>query len=363
MARTIRYGIIGAGMMGCEHIRNITAMDDAVVTALADPHEESLRWGRLACGEGSAVETYTDVSEMLARAPIDAVVIASPNFTHAEVLDRVFETDKHVLIEKPMCTTLKDCERVVEAAAQHPGIVWVGLEYRYMPPIARFVAELERGAVGDIKMLFIREHRHPFLPKVADWNRFNRYSGGTLVEKCCHFFDLMNLIMPTPARRVYASGGQDVNHLDERYDGETPDILDNAFVTIDYEDGARACLDLCMFAESSRNEQELMATGSAGKLDCSLPDGRMVRGARKYRKYEELTNDAVPEIAHVGFHHGASYLEHIDFLQAIREGAPVRVTPRDGLRSVAIGVAAHRSIDEGRPIDLSEITKPGELLD
>jgi myo-inositol 2-dehydrogenase / D-chiro-inositol 1-dehydrogenase len=57
-------------------------------------------------------------------------------------------------------------------------------------------------------MLTIREHRFPFLEKVGDWNRFNRNTGGTLVEKCCHFFDLMRLILRDDPVRVMASGGQ-----------------------------------------------------------------------------------------------------------------------------------------------------------
>jgi hypothetical protein len=71
--------------------------------------------------------------------------------------------------------------------------IWVAMEYRYMPPIARF-RELAEGGTGRHRMLTIREHRFPFLEKVGDWNRFNRNTGGTLVEKCCHFFDLMRLI-------------------------------------------------------------------------------------------------------------------------------------------------------------------------
>ncbi len=350
----IRYGIIGTGMMGCEHIRNIAAMDTACVTAIADPHAESLNWARLAAGDdASSIEAYADYREMLDRAPIDAVVIASPNHTHGDVMDAIFATDKHVLIEKPMCTTMEDCHRVVAGATSHAGVVQVGLEYRYMPQIAQFLGELP--AVGELKMLFIREHRHPFLPKVGDWNRFTKNTGGTLVEKCCHFFDLMNLVMPSPPVRVLASGAQDVNHLDERYDGEVPDILDNAYVIVEYADGSRACLDLCMFAESSRNEQEIMATGTAGKLDVVLPSGEMFRGGREYRKWEELSPATDPRIGHEGFHHGASYIEHLLFQEAIRSGGEPEVTVREGLLSVAIGVAAHRSIDEGRPVLLGEL--------
>ncbi len=350
----IRYGIIGTGMMGCEHIRNIEAIEGACVAALSDPHAESLAMGRLACGDRAAeVEGFAEAGALLDSGLVDAVVVASPNHTHAAVMDEVFERDLHVLLEKPMCTTLEDCRRVAERSEGHPGVVQVGLEYRYMPPIAHFLRELP--SVGELKMLFVREHRFPFLPKVGDWNRFSRNTGGTLVEKCCHFFDLMNLAVGAEPLRVYASGAQDCNHLEERYDGEIPDILDNAYVIVDYEGGARACLDLCMFAESSRNEQEIVATGSAGKVDVVVPDGTLVRGGREYRKWEELPPEPDPRIAHRGLHHGASYIEHLLFLDAIRESRPPEVGVREGLASVALGVAAHRSIEEGRPIEMREL--------
>jgi predicted dehydrogenase len=351
----LRYGIIGCGMMGCEHIRNIESLPEGEIVALSDPFEESRNYARMALADASDVTVVEDHRDLLALPDVDAVVIASPNFTHAALLDDVFETDKHVLVEKPMCTTMEDCRRVVEGAARHPGVVWVGLEYRYMPPIAHFLRELRSGAVGDVKMLSIREHRYPFLPKVGHWNRFNRNTGGTLVEKCCHFFDLMNLAIPSLPARVFASGGQDVNHLEESYDGEVPDILDNAFVIVDYENGARAHLDLCMFAESSPNEQEISAVGPAGKLETNVPEGRMRVGTRKWKDHREFDCDPDARIEHAGFHHGASYLEHLGFIHAIRSGEEAEVTVVDGLRSVAIGLAAHRSIDEGRVVELSEL--------
>jgi predicted dehydrogenase len=355
MAELIRYGVIGTGMMGCEHIRNIMEIDDAKVVAISDPDERSRGWAILCSGEDPELEAYEDHREMLERAPIDAVVVASPNHTHVQVMADVFATDKHVLLEKPMCTTIEDCRAVVEGASSHPGLVWVAMEYRYMAPAARFLREIAEGRVGELKMLAIREHRHPFLPKVGDWNRFNRNTGGTLVEKCCHFFDLMNLAIGTSPVRVYGSGGQDVNHLDELYDGEVPDILDNAFVIVDYEGGCRAHLDLCMFAESTPNEQQLVATGNGGRLECLIPEGILTMGTRKFRDFETIQVGADERVRYEGLHHGASYLEHLDFLDAIRSGGPPRVTASDGLLAVAVGIAAHRSIDEGRPVLLEEL--------
>jgi len=92
------------------------------------------------------------------------------------------------------------------------------MEYRYMPAVAELVRLVGDGVVGTPRMLAIREHRFPFLTKVDNWNRFSANTGGTLVEKACHYFDLMNLIIGERPSRVYASGAQDLNHLDERYD-------------------------------------------------------------------------------------------------------------------------------------------------
>ena len=268
-------------------------------------------------------------------------------------MDAIFDTDKHVLIEKPMCTTLEDCRRVAAGADQHPGVVQVGLEYRYMPQIAHFLSELP--CVGEIKTLFIREHRHPFLPKVGNWNRFTRNTGGTLVEKCCHFFDLMNWITQERPSRVYASGGQDVNHLGERYDGEVPDILDNAFVIVDYEGGVRALLDLCMFAEAARNEQEITAVGDRGLVECFIPSGELAIGNRETRALETRHVPVAEEILKAGFHHGATYYEHRAFLDAVRGKGSVCVDASAGALAVAVGLAAQRSIQERRPVEMSEL--------
>ena len=359
----LRFGIIGTGMMGCEHIRNLAALDGAKVVALSDPHAASRAEASAMAGDG--VRSYEDHCEMIEAGGLDAVIVASPNHTHRRVLDDLWDTGLHLFVEKPMCTTIDDCLAVRERASGHDGLVWIGLEYRYMPAVAALLRRARGGEAGTPRMVSIREHRYPFLVKVDDWNRFSRNTGGTLVEKCCHFFDLMNLILDERPSRVFASGAQDVNHLDESYGGETPDILDNAFVVVDYPSGARALLDLCMFAEGSRWEQELSVVGDAGKLEANLPGFmELARGRQAELVVGDrgpdwpVTVSAVdddPEAAYLGGHHGASFLELARFCEAVRSGADPTVTVDDGLWSVAVGVAAHRSIDEGRPVLLAEL--------
>jgi predicted dehydrogenase len=351
----LRIGVIGTGMMGCEHIRNINANPRAVVTAISDPHEQPLEWARQAIGADNSVAEFRDHRELLNSGEVDAVVVASPNFTHHALLLDILQTDMPVLVEKPMCTTVEHCQDVVALAQQRSAITWVGLEYRYMAQIARLLEVVKSGELGALQMLSIREHRFPFLQKVNNWNRFSRNTGGTLVEKCCHFFDLMNLIAQSPPVRVMASGAQDVNHLDEFYDGERSDILDNAYVIIEFANSMRAMLDLSMFAEVGRNEQEISVVGSHGKAEAHLPGpGHIYIGNRSRRELRTVEATMSPDVAYAGAHFGASYVEVDKFVHAVTTLSNPEVTVNDGLWSVVIGVAAHRAIDERRVVEISE---------
>ena len=364
MTDEIRYGVIGTGMMGVEHIQNIHALDGCRVTAVADPHLESLDWAQVAVGLETPLERFDDATALIGSGLCDALVIASPNFTHHEILIPAIESGLHLLIEKPLCTTLPDCREVVDLVAGRPAdqVVWMGLEYRYMPPVQRLMAEIAAGTTGDVKMVAIREHRFPFLVKVDNWNRFSRNTGGTLVEKCCHFFDLMIQATGSRPSRVMASGAQDVNHLDEVYDGERSDIIDNAFVIVEFENGSRGMLDLCMFAEASKNEREIVVTGSAGKLE-ALDTESILRIGRRTDDIVSGINVVTEEkvidtsIRHQGLHHGASYLEHVEFADAIRAGRSAAVTVLDGLWSAAVGFAAHRSLESGLPVRMDELAE------
>jgi myo-inositol 2-dehydrogenase / D-chiro-inositol 1-dehydrogenase len=239
-------------------------------------------------------------------------------------------------------------------------VFWVGMEYRYMPPVAEFIARVKGGAVGKLQMLAIREHRFPFLRKVGDWNRFSRNTGGTMVEKCCHFFDLMRLIVGAEPVRVFCSGAMDVNHREERYDGERPDIIDNSYTIVDFANGARSMLDLCMFAEGSQNQEEVAAVGDRAKLEVLIPDGDIVFSPRigfAAKKVERTHVEVDEHVLSAGHHHGATYFQHGAFLAAFRGQGVTEITADDGLRAVAMGIAAERSAREKRAIEMDTVMR------
>jgi predicted dehydrogenase len=167
--------------------------------------------------------------------------------------------------------------------------------------------------------------------------------------------------------RLYASAGHAVNHLDERYGGAAPDVLDNAFVTVDFAAGARAMLDLCMFAEGARYQEEIAATGPLARVEALVPGptrfwpkelgpspvAQVIVSPRapKGPQVEEVAVD--PLLLAAGDHNGSTFFQHQHFRTAILTGGPVEVGLAAGLRAARMGLAAEHSARTGQPVDLA----------
>ncbi len=364
-SNAVRYGIIGCGMMGQEHLRNIALLPGASVTRIFEP-DDAMAQGSLALAPGS--QRSASLEEVVMSPDVDCLLIASPNFCHAEQLQAIVALRPlPLLLEKPACTTLEDAQALAELGRRYPAPIWVAMEYRYMPPVTRLAEEVHSQAhTGPVTMLTIREHRFPFLVKVGDWNRFNRYTGGTLVEKCCHFFDLMRHLTQSEPVRVYASASVAHNHRDERYPDGTPDILDNAYVLVDFASGQRAMLELCMFAEGARYQEEISVVGPIGKAECFVPGpGRfwpahlgeapvpkVVISPRHPKGPRELDVPVDPVALAAGDHNGSTLYQHQRFNAVVRGQGEVEVALRDGLAAVMIGLAAQESARTGQAISL-----------
>jgi predicted dehydrogenase len=310
--------------------------------------------------------------EALLQVPdLDCLLIASPNFRHLEQLQLIAaRRPLPVLVEKPLFTDASQIAQLRAFEASYPAPVWVAMEYRYMPPVAKFLTEAD-AATGGIKMLSIREHRFPFLTKVGDWNRFNAQTGGTFVEKCCHFFDLMRLALGSEPVRVMAMGGQALNHLDEVVGDRVPDIFDHGYVLVDFANGARAMLELCMFAEGARYQEEISAVGPLGKIEAFVPGpGRFwpsdlgsapvseVVVSPRFPKGPRV--EAIPvddALLEAGDHNGSTFYQHVGFREVVLgQRSLAGVSLQDGLMSVVMGLAAQRSMIEGRSVLISEFS-------
>ena len=358
----VRYGLIGAGTMAQEHIRNLALIGGTEVTAFADPDE-----GMRSCAARLAPDAvgFADHREMISADLCDAYVIAAPNDLHHGILLDVLPGNKAVLCEKPLCTTVDHCREILARAEGRSAPVWVAMEYRYMPPLQRLLHERDAGRIGTPRMFAIREHRFPFLRKVDDWNRFSERTGGTLVEKCCHFWDLMRLVLDSDPVRVFASGAGDVNHLDESYAGRVPDMIDNAYAIVEFENGTRGMLDLCMFAEGTGWQELLTLSGDRGRIEARVPAAAAHTSEVAHRHAEvaissrETLVEVVEKIEvdetllDAGAHYGSTFYQHERFLELVRGGGgKPEVSLLDGYWSVLVGEAAEESVRTGQPIDL-----------
>ena len=169
----------------------------------------------------------------------------------------------HVLCEKPLAPTLADIDRIGVAVARAGKVFQVGMELRYAPLFQGLHDMVASGRIGTPKMLWCHEFRPPFKPGVGGWRLTEAGSGGTLLEKNCHHFDLFNWLSNALLIRVMAMGSHDTIYADR-------DIHDRAWVMVEYANGVQASLGLALFFD--RQEQlELGVLGSGGKLTCRVP--------------------------------------------------------------------------------------------
>jgi myo-inositol 2-dehydrogenase/D-chiro-inositol 1-dehydrogenase len=281
--------------MGQEHISYIMGYsNDIRIDFICDPHEPSLEKAQkiiresqlnpamnLNVREPIILRDEEDLLELASR--IDLLVIASPNHMHTPSILKWGRHDLTILVEKPVAVSQEQHDRLREFASgpDWRARLWVAMEYRYIPAIAKLLSLLP--SVGELKMITIRENRYPFLHKIGKWNRDCNKTGDTLVEKCCHFFDLFRLItrQEVVLSKVRALAQRGINYQDELDSHETP-IIDSAYVTMPFQKNQEpqsnkratssiiGCLELCMYAEGSRHQEEIIVTGAKVRFHFSL---------------------------------------------------------------------------------------------
>lgn len=359
-----RVNLIGCGMIGMEHMRVATRVGRSAIHGVFDPNPRSVEVAKAEFAkETDAPLVVYDSLEAACQDPdVDGLLICTPNYTHLEVLKVAIQSGKHIFMEKPMATRLEDAYQITQMAKEYGSVLQIGLQYRYKSIYAEAIHEvLERKAVGSVKMINLLEHRIPFLDKVGQWNKFSKYSGGTLVEKCCHYFDLMNLFAQSRPVRVYANGSQSTNFRDFEYNGETSDILDSAFVTVEYANGVRAGFNLCMFAPMFH--EELLVCGDEGRVKAAEMEdfGAAARLRTEMEVFcgqnrpSKKSEPSYPKLIEDSGHNGATWFEHIAFADQMAGKATNSATVEEGFWSVVVGVAAEESVRTGAIVEVADL--------
>jgi len=350
----IRVGIIGFGMMGrMQALGCFGALaDDFRLAAVCDDHTPHLAAARELFGPD--VRYFPDYRRMLDECDFDLAAVVTPDFLHEEMATACLRAGRHLRLEKPMALDPGGCARVIEAAEKAGTVVQIGLELRYAELVGRM--RERREVLGRLKMLWCHEFRHPFLAKpgsVPDWIVRREYSGGTLIEKCCHHFDLFNDFAGARPASVYAVGDHEVQYAHT-------DVLDNAFATVEYENGTRANLSLCMFAPPAEGRPGLSTLdfgllGDSGRMELRGDElsvwDRGRPGVESYR-HERVDlvghdDEIVPSLR--------------DLVRCIRTCGTPDADLRAGLSSVMTAWAAEESVRLGRPVEMREVEERFEV--
>lgn len=341
----LRIGLLGAGWFGREaHLRNLVALDGVSVTAASSRSDESLAAARAIGGE--SLRTYADWREVVALEDLDAIVVALTNDQHHAAAMAALKAGKHVFCEKPLGLTLAECDDIITSASDAGKVLQIGHEMRFQRLYVHMKELIDGGGIGDLQLMWCREFRGPMRP---GWRSSEAVTGGAILEKNVHHFDLFNWMMDCPPVRVSAHGG--INVLKDR------EILDNAQVLVEYEGGRRASLELCLFAPKG-GECEIGACGDLGRIDTRNQALELVH--QRFDTPERSVMQIADEGDAANFTDSSGridrgikpQLEH--FLECIRHD---RVPLNDGpsaRRSVAVCLAAQESIRRKETVWMDE---------
>lgn len=334
----IKIGIIGAGRIGRVHGEGVTyGVKNAVVKAIADPYmnDEIKHW---AAGLGIA-SCYTDYHQIIDDPEIDAVMICSSTDTHADISIEAIKAGKHVFCEKPISQDLKKIKEVMEALEETKLKFQVGFNRRFDHNFRAVKNAVDAGKVGDVHLIRVTA-RDPQAPPIE----YVKVSGGMFLDMTIHDFDMVCFLSGSKVKEVYAAGAALVN----------PDIakegdIDTAVITMKMENGAIAVIDnsrQAAYGYDQRAEvfgskgQVAVANDSASSAVLSTADG--VTGEKPlYFFLERYMESFTREVS--------------EFVQAIEGDSEVPVNIDAGLQPILIAIAAKKSLDENRPVKISEI--------
>lgn len=360
---SIRLAIIGLGDMGLGHVRGFERLEGCEIAVLCDENTENLEWGRKSLIK-SKPKFLTDYKEIIKDPSVDAVVVAVPNFLHRQIALDVLSVGKDLFLEKPVATTVEECDEIILAVLSTKCIIQIGLVYRYAN-LYRTIAQLvESGTFGNVMMMYCKEYRENF---PSPWFFDKKKSGGAILDKNCHHFDLFNWYIRSKPVRVYAMGGQHVVK-GENYQIQcsyaarkgltvnNPTILDHAFVLVEYENGAKANLGLCMYEKEPVEGLEVGLMGDNGAHAVARKDISLVMGGGPLGEMQEVPVDYESDNQGVG--HIGCQTERKEFLECLRSRKEPYASLFVGRDSTVISLAAEKSIEENRVVLISEFDNP-----
>ena len=335
--KKLNIGVIGAGRIGKLHANNlVNRVPRANLVAVSDVYLKGARELADSLGVKNAYENYQDI---INNPEIDAVFICAPTDLHSPISIEAARAGKHIFCEKPIDHDLKKIEAVLEEV-QKAGVKYqVGFNRRFDRNFKKVRETVKNGAVGDVHIVKVTS-RDPAPPHPG----YIKASGGIFVDMTIHDFDMARFLTGSEAEEIYVAGACMVDPAI----GEAGD-LDTAVITIKFQNGV-----LCVIDNSRKAvygyDQRVEAFGSKGQAEIANDKPSTASWSTADGVYSEKPLHFFLE------RYMAAYAEEIkEFVEALMTGKETPVTGFDGLQPLKMGMAALKSVKEGRPVKLSEI--------
>lgn len=335
----LKIGIIGAGRIGKVHLESISYhVKNATVTAMADPfmNEETEKLIR-SYGVSKVTKDYKDI---LNDKDIDAVLVCSSTDTHAAISIEAINAGKHVFCEKPVDHSIEKIQAVADALKEHPDIKFqVGFNRRFDHNFAAIRKAYDDGKIGEAHILKITS-RDPEPPNPA----YIKVSGGIFLDMTIHDFDMACFLTDSDVEELYVNSAV----LVDPAIGELGDV-DTAIITMKMANGALAVIDNSRKAAYGY-DQRAELFGSKGMVATSndTVSSAVISNA------DGVTGEK-PLFFFLERYMGSFSEEMRQFTEAVINDTEVPVGIHAGLQSVKIGLAARKSVEEHRPVKISEI--------
>jgi myo-inositol 2-dehydrogenase/D-chiro-inositol 1-dehydrogenase len=345
---TVRFGLIGYGAWGSHHARVIARTPGAELTAVAARSEAS-RAAAQSAHPGAAV--YADYRELLSRGDLDVIDVVLPSDLHFAVGRDVLESGRHLLLEKPMALTAADCAELNALARLQGKWLAVGFELRLSELWGKVKELVNAGAVGEPQYALIELWRRPYRQGSQGWRYDIRRVGNWILEEPIHFFDLA---------RWYFSQAGEPETVYARANSKQPDhpeLQDNFSAVLTFPKGVYAVISQTLSAFG--HHQTVKLTGTRGAI-WACWHGAADRDLSPRFSLERFDGQEVKEVTLAEPAGEVFELEREIAMvtRAVGEGGPLTASGEDGLWSVALCQAAHRSVELGTPVAVQDFVPP-----
>jgi myo-inositol 2-dehydrogenase/D-chiro-inositol 1-dehydrogenase len=334
--KKVNIAIFGVGRIGKIHLKNLLRFPGVSVVAVADTHFPAEEFKK----EFKDVFFTSNPDEVLAMPSVEAVLICTPTSSHAPMIELALKSGKHIFCEKPVDLSLERTKALVDMANQSNVKLMLGFNRRFDPDFLQARKSIQAGRIGDIQIIKITS-RDPGLPPLD----YIKNSGGLFMDMAIHDFDMARYMMGKEVKEVYSRGLV----LVDKQVGEVGDV-DTALTTLIFEDDTYAVIDNSRKAIYGY-DQRLEVFGNKGmiQVDNNQHNRNVISDADGI--HHSLPLDFFMD------RYAASYLNEIQFfIDALSKDEPIPVGGNDGLKATIIAVAAKKSVLEGRPVAISEIT-------